>query len=518
MDARDPREPLPAPGPGHPRVLAAFGLLKLAIQLAFLGGYGYFRDELYYLASTEHLDWGYVDHPPLSIAVLAVVRFCLGDSLPALRVVPALAGAATVVLTGDLARRLGGGAFAQALACLAAIAAPVFLAAHHVYSMNAFDLLFWTLAAWLLVLLLREPTTTRWAWLGVVLGLGLLNKLSVLWLGFGLGVGLLLTPHRRVLQTGGPYLAAAIAGTMFVPHLLWQVANGWPTLEFIRNATLEKMAPVSVADFALGQLRAIGPANAPVWGVGLVYALVARAARPWRVLAGIFLAVALLLAAGGRSRASYLAVAYPMLFALGGVAWERARLAGSTLVPRAAVAALVVAGGIVVAPLALPVLPVERFIAYQRALGLSPTTAERKEVGPLPQHFADMHGWQELVDLVEVAWRRLTPRERARCRVFGQNYGEAAAVDVLGRRRGLPPAMSGHNSYWLWGAGAVEPEVLIIIGGDREGNARFFDRIEIVGQTGSPYAMPYERGLDVSIAREPRTKLGEAWPMLRHFD
>ena len=168
-------------------------------------------------------------------------------------------------------------------------------------------------------------------------------------------------------------------------------------------------------------------------------------------------------------------------------------------------------------PVARPVLEVDTFIRYQAALKMQPSTEERLEVGPLPQHYADMFGWEELAGLVETAYQRLTPKEQARCRVFGQNYGEAGAIDVIGRKLGLPRAMSGHNSYWLWGPGDFDGQVLIIIGGDREDNARFFEEIEIVGQTRNPYAMPYERGLDVSIARRPKGTLREAWPMLRHF-
>src|SRR5262249_41784574 len=168
---------------------------------------------------------------------------------------------------------------------------------------------------------------------------------------------------------------------------------------------------------------------------------------------------------GGKSRANYLAVAYPMLFALGGVAWERASAGRWWL--RLPVTGLVVASGLLIAPLALPVLDVETFIAYLTRLGMRPSTEERLEVGPLPQHYADMFGWEELVSLVDSAFQRLTPEERAHCRVFGQNYGEAGAIDVLGRRRGLPRAMSGHNNYWLWGPGDFDGSVLIIIGGDR---------------------------------------------------
>jgi len=520
---------LPPPGPRHTRMLLAFAVAKIALHLTAITRYGYFRDELYYLASTEHLAWGYVEHPPLSIALLALVRAAFGDSLIALRAVPALAGATTVVLTGLIARQLGGGRFAQGLACLSALLSPVFLGTDHSYSMNSLDLLLWTLAVWVLLHVLRSGTPRSWALLGVVLGLGLLNKISVLWLGLGLGAGLLLTPHRRSLATPGPYLAAAIAAIMFLPHVLWQQANAWPTLEFMHNATARKMVAVSWGEFVTKQLMEMGPGNALVWMAGLLFALfaphgVSRAespgsigTRPWRILAWVYLAVALLLMIGGRSRASYLAVAYPMLLALGGVAWERVAARRPWRWARVAVPALVAAGGVVAIPFALPVLPVEAFIRYQRTLGMTPGTEERLEVGPLPQHYADMFGWPELASLVARAYQRLTPEERSRCRVFGQNYGEAGAVDVLGRKLGLPRAMSGHNSYWLWGPGDFDGSVLIIIGGDREDNAEFFEDIEIVGQTSAPYAMPYERGLAVSIARRPKLDLRQAWPRLRHY-
>jgi hypothetical protein len=261
----------------------------------------------------------------------------------------------------------------------------------------------------------------------------------------------------------------------------------------------------------------MGPATLPVWLAGLLFALFARGARPWRILAWIYLAVAAILLLGGRSRASYLAVAYPMLLALGGVAWERvmARELWRRLWP--ALPALVLALGLVAVPFALPVLPVGAFIGYQSALGMSPATEERHEVGPLPQQYADMFGWEELTALVERAYQRLTPEERAHARVFGQNYGEAGAIDVLGRKSGLPRALSGHNSYWLWGPGDWDGSVLIIIGGDRPDNAVFFEEIEIVGQTRAPYAMPYERGLDVSIGRRLRMPVARAWPALRRF-
>jgi len=500
----------------HPaRVPLLFASLSFALHLATLTAYGWFRDELYYVVCARHLTWGYVDQPPLSLALLWLVTHTLGEQLWAIRLVAALAGAATIYLTGTLARRMGGGGFAQALACLAAVLAPAFLGTGHIYSMNVLDLLLWTLAVHALLTALESGLPRDWAVLGVVVGLGLLNKISMLWFGAGLAAGLLLTPHRRALLSPWPWLAAAVAAAIFLPHLAWQVRHGWPTLEFMHNATARKMVAVGALGFLRGQLLELGPGNLLVWLPGLAYALFHGEGRPYRVLAWIYLAVALLLMAGGRSRASYLAVAYPMLLALGGVAIERAAARRGWLKP--VTLAVVTLLGAVAVPFAIPVLPVESFVRYQMALGMAPRTEERLALGSLPQYYADQHGWEQMVSKVAEAYARLTPAERARAVVFGQNYGEAAAVDVLGARLGLPHAISGHNSYWMWGPGDWDGSVLIIIGGDRPDNATFFDNVEIVGQTDAPYAMPYERGLDVSIGRRLKESPERIWPRLKLF-
>ena len=509
--------PLPPPGPSHRGLWLGLALATLAVHLLALTQYGWFRDEFYYVACARRLAWGYVDQPPLSIALLALLRAIAGESLLAMRLVTALVNAASVYLVARLARDLGGGRFAQALAGVAALLAPIFLAVGRFYSMNVFDVLLWTVAALALVATVRDGRPRRWAWLGLVMGLGLLNKISMMWFGMGLGAGLVLTSQRRHLLTPGPYLAAAIAVACFVPHLLWQIANGWPTLEFMRNAAGHKMVAVSALDFVLAQFLVMGPGNLLVYLPGLLFALFAPAARPWRIFAVLFLAVAALLMAAGTSRANYMAAAYPPLFALGGVAWER----WTERAPRAtrgALLALVGLLGLPCIPLAVPILPVESFIRYQAALGIKPSTEERKRVGPLPQHYADMFGWEELVAAVAKAAERLTPEERARTVVFGQNYGEAGAVEVLGKRLGLPRAISGHNNYWLWGPGDWDGSVVIIIGGDRADNAAFFESVAVAGTWDSPYAMPYERGLDISIGRRLKGSPRDAWPQLKHYD
>lgn len=494
-------------------LIAAFAAAKLVLHLLAVRGYGYFRDELYYLASTDHLAWGYVDHPPLSIAVLAAWTAAFGDSLLALRFLPAVAGAATVALVGWMARRLGGGLFAQAVAMLAVLIAPVYLFLHHIYSMNAFDLLLWTAAVALVLRIVQEDTRRLWLALGVVLGLGLLNKLSVLWLGGGLALGLLATRQRRRLATPWPWAAAGIALLLALPYLLWQAAHGWPTLEFMQNATTLKMVAVSPLDFVVGQLLAMHPLNVLVWGAGLAFVLVLPAGRAYRLFGVLVLAVLALLVLNGTSRAAYAAPVYPVLFAAGGVVWERV-LAGRL---RPALLGLLLAGGLALAPMTLPVLPVETFVAYQARLGVTPTAEERHQMGVLPQHYADMFGWEELAAAVAEAYRRLPAEEQERAGIFAQNYGEAGAIDVLGRRYGLPRAMSGHNSYWFWGPDTTAAVVLVIGGGEDDNRAACAE-LEEMGRTACTYCMPYENDLPIWACRGLREPIGTLWPQLRHFD
>ena len=400
----------------------------------------------------------------------------------------------------------------------AALVAPQYLALNHFYSMNAFDVFFWALAAYVVVRLVQEETTGRWCLLGAVLGLGLLNKISVLWLGAGLVVGLLLTPMRRSLLKPGPWLAGLIAGALFAPYVVWEVRNGWPTREFVQNATSHKMVVVAPLDFVLGQVECDAALHLPDLA-GRARLAVRRPRGASLPRAGVDVRRSAADPDDERQQPSRVSRTRLHLAVRGrGVAAE-GWLAGRRVAwLRPAYAALLLLAGAAIAPLALPLLPIETYIRYARALGQAPETEERKELGQLGQFYADMHGWDSIVDAVAQAHATLTPDEQAAVRVFAPDYGIAGALDLLGRRRGLPAAISGHNNYWLWGPDGWDGRVTIVVGGSEARMGELFEQFERAGTLDCGLCMPYENGRPVWIARRLRRPVAAVWPLVKHYD
>ena len=498
---------------------AAFALLAatVLVHLPAMSRYGWFRDELYYVSCAKRLAWGYVDQPPFSIAVLAAWRLLVHNSLVGMRVVPLAAHLVVVWLTMQLARRLGGGAFAQGLAGLGVLGSLIYLGMDHYYSMNALDSVLWAGSALLLLRALDREDALDWAGFGAVVGLGLLNKLSMLWCVAGLLLGVTASERRRLLFTRGPWLAGAIASLLFAPHLLWQVRYGWPTLEFMRNATAHKMVAASLPGFLVGQVLGMNPLAAPLWLTGLVRGLRRRAGDAGVVLAVQYVAILALLLAVRTARADYLAPAYPGLLALGGVAFERATAAPGRGAWRIAAAVPPVAGMLTLLPFALPVLAPDAFVRYEAGLGLKPATEEHHRMGALPQHYADMFGWPEFADSVARVAATLTPEERPRAIVIVDNYGEAGALEMFGGGR-LPRIASQHNSWYLWGPPAWDGSVAIFVGRDSAEVARECDDVHVAGMAGHPLAMPYERDMPIVIARHFRPDLAAAWKQGKHYE
>jgi len=506
-----------------PRLAAAAMALATGFSLVLLlasvfGPYGWFIDELYYLACAKRLAWGYVDHPPLSIAVLALIRGLVGDVMWAVRLPAALAAGATALVAALLARRLGGGAFAQSLAALCVCASPAAMVLGSFFSMNAFELLLWPAAALLLVRLLEADEARWWLPFGLLMGFGLLNKhTTVLFLG-AVGVALLLVPARRHLLTPWPWLGALAALMVVAPNLAWQHANGWPSLEFYRNAQRFKNIATPPLKALADQVLFAGPGSLPVWLAGLAFLLRDRAARRLRLLGFAFLLLLGLMLASGSSRPDRIGAFYPILFAAGAVAistWSD-RPGRGWLRPAALV--LVAGSGLFVAPITLPLLPPERVAAYAQATGILPRL-ERGKTSPIPQWLADRTGWPEFVADVEAVVSSLSAEDRARAILYAPSYGQAGALELFGPGYGLPSTtICNHNTYHLWSTGHTDSEVLVAAGAREEDLRRLFREVREVRVHRCEYCMSWRDRMPIFVARGSVEPLSRYWPQLRHFE
>jgi hypothetical protein len=414
-----------------------------------------------------------------------------------------------------MARELGGGSFARSLAAIAAFAAPILLGMNSIYSMNSFDFLVWSLAAYLLIRIIKTGNQQLWMVLGAILGLGLMNKIGVLWLGTGIALGLLML-HRDWLKARGPWIAGGIALLLFLPYVAWNAANDFAHLEFIRNATSEKYSSLTAVRFISDQILLQNPISLPLWIGGLWFFFFSDSGKQFRLLGILYATAFVILVVNQQSKAEYLSPAYPMLFA-GGAVWFEQVLKEKTAMLRPIYVSFVAISGAVLSPLAAPVLPVGSYIAYADALGIKPSTAENKELAELPQFYADMFGWEELAATVITVHAGLSEEEKERCVIYTENYGEAGAIEFFGKSYGIPRVISGHNNYYLWGPGSDSIDVVLIVGGDLEDHARNFESVELAAQSQCHYCMPYENNLPIFIARKLKRPVQEVWPLTKNY-
>ncbi|MBU1881445.1 glycosyltransferase family 39 protein, partial [bacterium] len=471
--------------------LMAIALLQMLVHFMTNGNYGMFRDEFYYIACAEHLAWGYVDHPPFSMLMLAISKAIFGDSVQAIRLLATISGGVLILMVGHLAREMGGNKIAQIIAATAMLISPTHLGLTGFYSMNSFDFLFWMGAIWIVVRIVNTGNDKLWLLFGIVIGLGLQNKLSVLFLAMGLVAAMLLSPLRKYLSNKYFWIGSGLAILIFLPHILWQIANGWPTLEFMANAKQYKIADISPWEFFSAQIMDNHPLNFLIWFGGLLFLLIAKSMRPYRIL-GIAVIVIFLFFIVQKSKPYYFAPAIPFLIAVGGI------MIGNWLTKRnlnwLAIVLVIslLLGGAWSAPLAVPFLPPDKFADYSLNKLVSGRSAEVYDSGVLPQHFADRFGWEELAKATSMIYLQLTPEEQANCAVFGHNYGVCGSLQYFSQWVPLPRVVGGHNNYYLWGPGDEEVSVLLVIGGDPDDHREVFNSVEAGLETViSPYAMGY---------------------------
>jgi hypothetical protein len=514
-----------ASDPGRRRLFAngmaviwALALAKLVFHIYFNNHYGYFRDEFDYMSCGDHLQWGYVDQPPLIPFLIHLSRAVLGDSLRAIRFIPALASSLLVVQSAVLARELGGRRYALLLSAICVVISPQYLSNGSLLGTNCLEPNLWMGCAYFVILAIKRADPRYWLWFGVVAGLGLEEKYSIAIFGLGIVVGLLLTEQRRVFLNKWIWLGGLAAFLIFLPNLLWNIHYDWPFVQLMRAIHTEGRDVVwGPGAFFFQQTLVMNPLTAPIWLAGLFALLFSARLRPYRVLGWSYvISYAILFVLHGKNY--YLTPVYPMLLAAGAVVIEvgvsRPRL--TWLKP--VIAILLVASGVHLAPVVVPVLSPEHFLAYAKTLPFKlPVNEHFHARAALPQWYSDQFGYKEIADEAVVAWNRISAEERPDCGIFAQDYGQAGAIDFFDRKLGLPPALSGDRTYFLWGPGRYSGNCMIVLGDRRERLAQLFEHVDYVGTSAlNPWAL--EGQVDVYICRGPKFgTLSDLWPKIKHW-
>jgi hypothetical protein len=507
---------------------ALLALIAALLHAATAGRYGYFRDELYFIACSKHLAWGYVDQPPL--VAFAAWLSAPADYAPiALRALPILAAALTVYLAVTLARDLGGGVFAQTLAGLATLLAPAYLLLGNTLTTTSFEPLSWTLTIFICIRIVRTPTAAAqrgavmwWPALAAAVAFGAYGKYSIGLLVVALAIGLMLTPQRRVLQSPFVIYATGLALLMLSPNIHWQASHGWPIVEVVRGDVTHRPAfangvaleyrsiATNALAFTLEQLLYTNPLAVPVWLAGVVAPWRNASLRDLRFVSVAYVLVFFAAIALG-AKGYYIAGIYAALLAIGAVAIERA-----TVPLRAAILASLVGVAILALPLSLPVLPVNTLIAYTKMLGLTGRNGTQAHL--IQPVFAEEFGWNRLARDVATVYFSLPPPVRARTAIYADTYGDAGALDFFGPRYGLPGVISSQNSYYLWGVRGYDGSVLIAIGATRiDRLRRYYRSVTLVRTSDEPYKWIVEGPAPIYLCRDPVAPLSQLWPYLRWY-
>jgi 4-amino-4-deoxy-L-arabinose transferase-like glycosyltransferase len=481
------------------RLVVSVAIAVTAVLVAFASGYGYHRDELYFLTAGDHLAWGYADQGPLTPLIARAMSELDPDSLTLLRVPSAMAAGATVLLTGLLAGELGGRRRAESIAAACAAVAVIVLFTGHLLSTSTFDLLAWTAVTWLAVRAVRTGNDRLWLIAGVVLGVGLLNKPLPAFLAFGILVGIAIAGPRRLLRNPYVWSGAAIALVLWSPWLIWQADHGWPQIDVSREIA-EGESASSEAFWAVVpfQVLLVSPPLAPVWIAGLVRLFRNPAVRDFRFLAWAWVALAVVYMASG-GKPYYLAGLLPALLGAGAVAIDGWLDRGRARLRRAVLVGAIAISVVIDAIIALPVLPAD---------DADPAIAANEDVG-------ETIGWPEYTKTIADVYRALPDRDRAV--ILTRNYGEAGAVDRFGPDLGLPVAYSGHNAYGDWGPPPDGSAPVIAVGLDPSDSAALGDCRPEATINNDHDVDNDEQGRQVLVCTGPARPWSELWPDLRHL-
>ena len=489
----------------HLYIVSTFTFLLIYLSV-FNKAYGYFIDEFYYIACANNPAAGYVDHPPLAPLILTIFQFVFGDSIYAIRILPALAQSGAVFYTGILTKEIGGNKFAQFLAACSLAAIPVTIAFGTFYSMNAFEPLLAVLLLWITVKMIKSGDVKFWIPAGIIMGLGMMNKHTFGVFIAALVISLLVSGKWKLLFNKWFIFGGMISALIFLPNIIWQILNDFPSLEFYRNISVDKNVYTPPIDFIMGQVMYMSPSTAPVWIAGTFYFFFSKPLKDFRFLSILFAGLFIFIMLSGTSRPDRLTFAYPAVFAGGALFFETIISKFNLRLLKVPLIVFLFSGLILSLPILLPYFSYDFSQRYTQWLGIN-TELERGKKPPLHQILADRIGWEEKVKLVVNAYNSLSEEEKKQTIIAAGNYGQSGAIELFGKPFNLPPVACSHNNYYLWSKERVNGNILLQLDNeeDYDGLTHSFDSVEVyTGMFKNNYVSAHENNLVVFICRGPK--------------
>lgn len=487
-------------------IIALLSAIKLIIHLVGNQNYGFQRDELLHLSVSEHLDWGYFEFPPFIAFVGKIAHFIFGYSLSGIRLFSTLAGVGILIICCLIAKELGGKKKAVLLAGVSVLAFLPFYRNQTLFQPVAFDQLFWTLGFYFLIKYFNTKNVKFLVLLGVATGLGLLNKYTILVWVVGVVVGLLFYDNGALFKNKWLYISGCITFLLFLPNIIWQFQHDWPVLMHLQKLKESQLDEIGPFDFALEQLK--HPFTLAISLIGLFAYFFDKDLKKYKAV-GITALVLFIMMWLMQSKAYYFFAIYPVLFASGAVKIEKLLLRKPNW--NYAVAAVLLLPMIPFLPLAIPVLPIDTYVSY---LNLKPENDGRVLI---TDDYADMFGWEEQVKLVDSTYQSLLPKEKGNCVIWAENYGEAGAIEIIGKKYQLPNPICSNGSFWLWGTGKTSGEVCISIGNEKRTVESVFRDCTLIKMIKHKYAIDEENNIPVYICRNPKINRKQNWALLEKY-
>lgn len=497
-------------------------IIKIAIHL-LLPEYGLHRDEYFYLAIGDRFSFYNLDMPPLSPLFLKLFTTLFGYSIKTVHFASSLCGAVSLLFACLITRELGGKKYAVLLTGLFFLFSG-FLIFGSIFTYDSLDFFIWVAVIYLLVRILKEKNPKLWIPVGILLGFGLLNKLTILFLGLAIFISLWLVPQRIQFKSKWIWIAGVIAALFAIPFLIWQFSNDWYFIDFAANYGGGLSYRASFLEFLWNQIYPNNIINFPVWLTGLVLLLVSSKWKQYRFFGFGYLVLFFLFYFLG-AKFYFLVPFYTILLSVASIKVETwldkfgmERL--KTKIVKIALPVVYIILSIPFVPMAVPALPVEKFIAYASVLGTDAGVKyENQRINQLPQHFADRFGWEEMVAEIARVYNNLPDVERGRFGIVTGNWGQASAVHYYKNQFHLPEPITLHGWYYFETLRTHEfREKYVSIGFSEEELKSIFEEVSRESFFTNPYCMPHENNQAIFVCRKPKFNLKKFWIVDRHID